>query len=56
MASLILNQKAEAEINEVPDTNSDGAISLDDVEHLLKHNKNVAMPLKTAATFAVTSA
>jgi hypothetical protein len=34
------------EINEVPDLNHDGAISLDDVEHLLKHDKNVATPLK----------
>jgi len=34
------------EINEVPDMNNDGAISLDDVEHLLKHNKNIAKPLK----------
>ena len=34
------------EINEVPDLDSDGAISLDDVEHLLKHDKNVVTPLK----------
>lgn len=34
------------EINEVPDLNSDGAISLEDVEHLLRHNKNVSWPLK----------
>lgn len=34
------------EINEVPDTNNNGAISLDDVEYLLKHEKNVATPLK----------
>lgn len=33
------------EINEVPDLNNDGAISLDDVEHLLKHNKNVSRRL-----------
>lgn len=33
------------EINEVPDMNNDGAISLDDVEHLLKHDKNVSRPL-----------
>ncbi|MBI3627685.1 MAG: adenine-specific methyltransferase EcoRI family protein [Candidatus Sungbacteria bacterium] len=39
------------EINEVPDMNSDGAISLDDVEHLLKHNKNIAMPLKGGGDF-----
>ncbi|HNZ51070.1 MAG TPA: adenine-specific methyltransferase EcoRI family protein [bacterium] len=34
------------EINEVPDLNKDGAVSLDDVEQLLKHNKNVSRPLK----------
>ncbi len=34
------------EINEVPDLNNDGAISLDDVEYLLKHDKNAATPLK----------
>ena len=34
------------EINEVPDTNNDGAISLDDVEYLLKHEKNAATALK----------
>ncbi|MEL7666161.1 MAG: adenine-specific methyltransferase EcoRI family protein [Candidatus Shapirobacteria bacterium] len=33
-------------INEVPDLNKDGAVSLDDVEHLLRHNKNVSRPLK----------
>jgi len=33
------------EINEVPDLNNDGAISLDDVEHLLRHNKNIARRL-----------
>lgn len=33
------------EINEVPDLNNDGAVSLDDVEHLLKHNKNVSRRL-----------
>lgn len=33
------------EINEVPDLNNDGAVSLDDVESLLKHNKNVSRRL-----------
>lgn len=33
------------EINEVPDLNNDGAVSLDDVEYLLKHNKNVSRRL-----------
>ena len=39
------------EINEVPDTNEDGAINLDDVEILLRHNKNVTMPLKGTGDF-----
>jgi len=34
------------EINEVPDLNNDGAITLDDIEYLLKHDKNVATTLK----------
>ncbi|MET0011757.1 adenine-specific methyltransferase EcoRI family protein [Dehalococcoides mccartyi] len=33
------------EITEVPDIDGDGAISLDDVIQLLKHNKNTATPL-----------
>ncbi|MBM4104638.1 MAG: modification methylase [Planctomycetes bacterium] len=33
------------EIKEVTDINSDGAINLDDVEYLLKHDKNTATPL-----------
>lgn len=33
------------EINEVPDLNADGAISLEDVEHLLRHDKNVSWKL-----------
>ena len=39
------------EINEVPDANDDGAINLDDVESLLRHNKNVATPLKGSGDF-----
>lgn len=34
------------EINEVPDLNRDGAIGIDDVKHLLEHNKKSASPLK----------
>jgi len=34
------------EINEVPDLNSDGAISLEDVRHLLEHDKNASHRLK----------
>lgn len=33
------------EIKEVPDTDSDGAVNLDDVKHLLRHNKNIATSL-----------
>ncbi|MBL7146518.1 MAG: adenine-specific methyltransferase EcoRI family protein [Phycisphaerae bacterium] len=33
------------EIKKVTDTNKDGAINLDDVEYLLKHEKNTATPL-----------
>ncbi|HOX29769.1 MAG TPA: adenine-specific methyltransferase EcoRI family protein [Candidatus Paceibacterota bacterium] len=39
------------EITEVPDADKDGAINLDDVEHLLKHNKNTATPLKGNGDF-----
>ena len=34
------------EINEVRDNNNDGAISLSDVEWLLKNDKNITIPLK----------
>ena len=34
------------EINEVPDGNQDGATDLGDVEYLLRHDANVARPLK----------
>ena len=39
------------EINEVPDTDGDGAINLDDVKFLLKHNKNTATPLRDIGDF-----
>ncbi len=39
------------EINEVPDSNSDGAIGLSDVEWLLRHDANVSMPLKDGGDF-----
>ncbi|MEX2233049.1 MAG: adenine-specific methyltransferase EcoRI family protein [Cyclobacteriaceae bacterium] len=39
------------EINEVPDINHDGSISLDDVEQLLKHNKNATVPLQDNGDF-----
>ena len=39
------------EINEVPDLNQDGAINLEDVEHLLRHDKNVSRPLEQGGDF-----
>ncbi len=39
------------EINEVKDLNSDGAVDMVDVEWLLKHDKNVATPLKGDGDF-----
>ena len=39
------------EINEVPDTDGDGAVNLDDVEYLLRHNKNTAPPLRDGGDF-----
>src|SRR3989338_8092481 len=39
------------EIKEVPDTDSDGAVDLDDVEYLLRHDKNTAIPLRGDGDF-----
>ena len=39
------------EINEVKDLNSDGAVSLTDVKLLIKHDANVATPLKDNGDF-----
>src|SRR3990172_1639368 len=39
------------EIKQVPDADSDGAINLDDVEYLQKHDKNTATPLKSNGDF-----
>ena len=39
------------EINEVKDLNNDGAVSMADVEWLLKHDANVATPLKGDGDF-----
>lgn len=44
MAGLKPNgkQPLKIEINEVPDADGDGAIDLTDVQHLLRHDKNIA--------------
>ena len=39
------------EIIEVPDANNDGAVNLDDVEYLLKHDKNTSTPLRGTGDF-----
>lgn len=44
-------QPLKIEIKEVPDINKDGAINLDDVKYLLKHEKNTATPLKSSGDF-----
>ena len=44
-------QPFKIEIKEVPDTDNDGAINLDDVKYLLKHDKNTATPLKGSGDF-----
>src|SRR5579863_4834986 len=40
------------EINEVPDLNKDGAIGMEDVEALLKHNKNATYRLRGDETYS----
>lgn len=44
-------QPFKIEIKEVPDSDKDGAINLDDVKYLLKHDKNTATPLKGSGDF-----
>lgn len=44
-------QPFKIEIKEVPDTDKDGAINLDDVKYLLRHDKNTATPLKGSGDF-----
>lgn len=39
------------EIKEVPDSDGDGAVNIDDVEYLLKHDKNTATPLRGNGDF-----
>lgn len=51
MAGSKGKQPLKIEIKEVPDTDKDGAINLDDVKYLLKHDKNTATPLKGSGDF-----
>ena len=44
-------QPFKIEIKEVSDSDKDGAINLDDVKYLLKHDKNTATPLKGSGDF-----
>ncbi len=44
-------QPIKIEISEVPDANKDGAIDLTDVKSLLKHDANIATPLKGTGDF-----
>lgn len=44
-------QPFKIEITEVPDVNGDGAINIEDVKYLLKHDKNTATPLKENGDF-----
>lgn len=44
-------QPLKIQIKEVPDADKDGAINLDDVKYLLKHDKNTATPLKGSGDF-----
>jgi len=44
-------QPFKIEINEVPDSNGDGAVNISDVQYLLKHDKNTASPLKGNGDF-----
>ena len=51
MAGSKGKQPLKFEIKEVPDTDKDGAINLDDVKYLLKHDKNTSTPLKGSGDF-----
>ncbi len=44
-------QPFKVEINEVPDSDGSGSIDLSDVQYLIKHNKNIATPLKGNGDF-----
>src|SRR3989344_1599936 len=51
MAGSKGKQPIKIEINKVPDKNADGSSNLADVEWLLKHDANVAIPLKGSGDF-----
>jgi hypothetical protein len=51
MAGSKGKQPLKIEITEVPDTDKDGAINIDDVKYLLKHDKNTSTPLKGSGDF-----
>lgn len=51
MAGSKGKQPIKIEINKVPDSNADGSVGLADVEWLLKHDANVATPLKENGDF-----
>ncbi len=44
-------QPFKVEINEVPDADGNGSVDLSDVQYLLKHDKNIATPLKENGDF-----
>jgi len=44
-------QPIKIEITKVPDTNKDGAIDIEDVRSLLKHNANISAPLENNGDF-----
>jgi len=51
MAGSKGKQPLKIEITEVPDIDKDGAINIDDVKYLLKHDKNASTPLKGSGDF-----
>lgn len=44
-------QPLKIEIEEVPDADKNGAVNIDDIKYLLKHNKNTSTPLKGSGDF-----
>jgi len=49
--SVNKKEPMKIEINEVKDFNNDGAVNIADVEYLLKHDKNIAIPLEGSGDF-----